>query len=685
LPGESDEMLKNDRERSSSEQAGHMENYFYQISFIIGFVLMNFMPAVGAFYMAQQLNRGGRAELFLLTFLIFFFEVIVIFGIAGMVGLLNAMTCLIGGVILGGVLCFMGRKKKKIPEAVPLRLEERILAALAVGLWLIRVFWSSRLHSGTDTFLYHFYYPTMWLLEERIYSVTIAGLPHEYFPFYGEMLYGWLMFPVKDASFAIFLQLFSMGMAAMAILAVGKAFGFGRSAGLGAVCIMFATSIISENANLGYTDVLNGSFLLAGTSGMLIGALRNDWKMAVVAGLALGCSAAIKYSGLMLTPLLVMGLLLFMVLMRRKLWRYALVLAAAASVAASPCYLVNWLKTGNPFYPVKIMPFGIPLFPAGIDFERSAGGMKVDTWRQFVNANIWDMNVASGIFYSVLPVLVIGLFIFLRPKRKKQWVFPVLAGICLVLGMIQLHFYPAMAQARQIIPLLMCSSLLILPVTARMMAFRFRIIGFAGIPLLCFLLSQIVFSKKMFVMWIAVSLFVLLLSFWKDRFFRYGMGLAGGVFICFLPFCFQARLQSMDQMKYIFSGPVGAESSRIVKEHYYSARRGINIASVCSWYNYMYLADMPGNRVLYVPINEENSTHPHDFHDYREMRDKPVPYSVWLERLRTCDIDYLVVDYSAHADFMTNWEQEVRWAKEHPETFEKLIDNGQIFFFRLKK
>ncbi len=654
---------------------------------MIAFVLLNFIPALGAFYLARFLNRGGRAELFLLMILIYFFEALVAFGLPGLFGQLNYVVCGVANAVIGGALCFFKRFEKKLPPAVPLLAGEKLLAASAVAILLLRFYWASFMHSGTDAFLYHLYYPAMWLTEGKIYPVSLAGLPHEYFPVYGEILYGWFMLPFGDESFAFFLQLTSIVMAGLAILAVTETFGFRRIDGLAAVNLMIFTSIIGENSLLGYTDVLNGAFLLAGASLLLIGALRNDNKAAIVAGCTLGCSAAIKYSGLMLTPLLTAGLLIFLVLHRKKLWKFALILAASACVAAVPSYLANWIRTGNPFYPVKIMPAGIPLFPNGIEFERPTSGLRLDTWKMFVNSNVWDMNTASGIFYLALPVLAILLFIFCRPKLKKQFIFPFLAVMLILLGIVQLSFYPSMAQARQIIPLLMCFPLLVLPVANTFLRGRSGInmlAGAAGVLLLCFLLSHISHLAKMIFMWAVVCAFLLLLCFWRDRYFRYGILLACAILIFCLPLCFQIRIGSKLANARRFGGPGGGMSVEIVWNRHVETKKAINIASVGSWYNFLYLADMSGNKVVYIPVNEKNSTHPHDFATYQEIRDNPVPYSVWLSRLREANIDYLVVDYSAHFDFMTNLEQEVRWAEAHPETFEKLFDTGKILFFRLK-
>ena len=662
----------------------------YYISLVLIFLLMNFLPLVGAYYFARFLNRGGYSELILLTLLTYFAEVIFAYGVPGVLGYLNYMGCGITGAVIGVSLCFFGKYAKPVKSA-SFSFTERLFAALFITALLLRFYWASMMHSGTDTYLYHLYYPAMWLAEGRIFPVSIAGMAHEYFPTYGEFLYGWLMLPVGDASFAIFLQLLSLVMACSAVLALSKAFGFKRTDGLVAVNFMVFASIISEISILGYTDVLNGAFLLAGFALMIIGALRNDKKFAIISGVALGCSASIKYSGLLLTPVLAFMCLIVFLSFRRKLWRYSLFLAGSATAAALPAYLGNWVKTGNPFYPVKVVLAGIPIFSSGIDFERSATGFSSKTWSSFVNSNIWDMNLATGILYVILPFAVITLFVFYRKFLKKQMIFLFLALMIIVLSVIQICLYPAMAQARQIIPVLMLAVPLFIPLinVVNVVVVRKKLYGrvisvFAAI-ILCICLSYTQQHSDFVRQWILVTALTLTFVFWPDKMFRrYSMGVII-IFVLSLPYLFQVRLNSKNMYNYILAGSHGGKCVKIVWDDFNRNSKPVNIASIGSWYNFMFMADMPGNKVVYIPINKKNSTHPHEFDSYTEIRNNPVPFGEWYKRLKKQKIDYLVINSGCSDGFMTNDYQEFRWAKAHPEHFEKLVDNGKVFFFRLRE
>lgn len=658
----------------------------YYVSLMFAFALMNFLPAMGAYYLARYLNRGGYAELFLLALAIFFIETIIAFGIPGISGHLNYIACGITNSLIGAALCLFKKHGRPV-NAKPFTPAERLFIALLLAGFLLRFYWAAMLHSGTDTYFYHFYFPAMWLTEGRIFPVSIFGQPCEYYPVFGELLYGWLMLPFGDASFAIFLQLLSCIMACCAVIAAAGAFGFRRLDGLAAANLMMSSSIIAEVAILGYTDVLNGSFLLAGFVLMIIGALRNSTKFAVLAGMMLGCSAAIKYTGLLLAPVLTFGFLLAGICFRKKLWKYSLFLAASACIAASPCYIANLIRTGNPFYPVKINIAGIPVFTAGIDFSRPAVGLNRNTWSRFVNPNVWDMNLASGILYVILPFAVIALFCLRRKFPGKQMVFPFLALMLITLSIIQFYSYPILGQARQIIPILMLSSLLFLPLLKviiteqKSLSRKIRIAALIG---LCFLLSYTVNYRDIITLWTLAGILALSLTFCSNKTFRYYCAALIALFIIILPYLFQVRITSRNQYNYFFGGPSGGKCAEIIWNAYNRNNRPAIIASVNSWFNYMFMADMPGNQVIYVPINKKNSAHPHRFDPSTEIRNDPVPFTEWYKRLKERHVNYFFSGPYNCPDEI-NKDQELRWAKAHPEYFEKLFDNGEAFLFRLKQ
>ena len=66
-----------------------------------------------------------------------------------------------------------------------------------------------------------------------------------------------------------------------------------------------------------------------------------------------------------------------------------------------------------------------------------------------------------------------------------------------------------------------------------------------------------------------------------------------------------------------------------------------------------------------------------------DLRNDPVPYQEWFDRLRRGKFTHLVIDLSSHQDFLSNPRCELDWALQHPEHFQLLISDKDLFFFRI--
>ena len=199
--------------------------YIYSILELFGFLIYSSPVILGAYSLARYLSKGGRFEIITLTFCISFLEVIAIFGILGIFGGLNLPMTFVSNFVIGGALCcFFGSSvKSSLPPVRPFNLSERILLIIFfVG--MARYLYGTTIQSGTDTYLYHFFYPATWIADGRISRVPLLGLPHEYFPIYGEIFYGWMMIPFNNSSIAIFLQLILLLAIGSAFLMIGEIF-----------------------------------------------------------------------------------------------------------------------------------------------------------------------------------------------------------------------------------------------------------------------------------------------------------------------------------------------------------------------------------------------------------------------------------------------------------------------------
>ena len=234
---------------------------------VLFFSAENLLPIISAYYFAGKIALSFSAR-FAYTFFLIFLQWIILFALIGLTGALSWYTCTVGGVVFALILYCVGRK---IPVSIQSEttfstnlMLTKYLFIFIFGLCLLYLMKCTIL-PGTDTYLYHLYYPAMWLHTGKIHAVSMAGLPHEYFPICGELLYGWLLCTGFGPAFAALLQLFSLMMAFCAVYALWDYFKIDAIFLYTGILLTASTSIIMQNAILCYTDTLTGAFLVTGS------------------------------------------------------------------------------------------------------------------------------------------------------------------------------------------------------------------------------------------------------------------------------------------------------------------------------------------------------------------------------------------------------------------------------------
>ncbi|MBE6357535.1 MAG: hypothetical protein E7058_10595 [Lentisphaerae bacterium] len=644
--------------------------------------------------MSKRIAPDSPPLKFALTGFFFLLQAAVNFAILGIFGLLSPVNGIIAGAVSGLIFYYAATKILPLPETVsgcePLAERSVRLLQIAVVSIIGLVIFKSVFIMGTDPYLYHLYYPSMWLLYGRIHAVTLIGLPHEYFPVCGETLFGWLMLSGSDI-FAVMLQPLTLIMSLCAIAGLWRSYRIPDQFIAGGVLLLASSGIIIENACLCYTDVLTGSFLVTGICFLLLaldGKIvenRKRYFFAAAAGIALGLSAAVKYSGLVLAPPVTLLLLICFFIRRPECRRYSWVIAGSAIITAGAYYMPNFIKTGNPFYPVKI-PF---IFENGFDFERPAVPVK-NLWNFFVNDNPWDMNTVTAVVFILLLLgCIVPVFVKRAPeKRELALLLSISAAVLIAAEILMLAIYPAMTQARSIIPFLMSVGIFFPPVLfwvfGESLSGRIAAWGYTAAVIMVALASSS--NMGMANLWRAYTAMAVICviavipeSARIRRWLFRAMAVIAAAVWCF---CNSYRYESaldccraiggqhvMDIVQYLRRDEQQQESQ--------------TIASVGCWFNYMLMLDLPGNKVVYIPINKENTSHPHEVASPADLRREPVSYRQWCQRLAEKGCTYLVIDLKSHQDFLENRDQEYRWAKAHPEDFTLICEYEHVSFFKI--
>ena len=610
------------------------------------------------------------------------------FGIPGMFGCLSGPSVIACCLVLSGGLYGVSRKwmqpetadKNTVPHPAPTlgRSGKFFLGMLLCGTAILMLSCLMG-HLGTDTYFYHLYFPAMWLENGSMAYVPVPGYTCEYYPAYGEMLFGFLMAPAQNADFACLLQPAALALNAAAVYVLGRFFGASETASLASAALAMFTSMLFGNAAMAYTDVLNGSILTAGLALLCTGASRRHAPSCLGAGILLGIAASIKLTGLMLSPILALAVMAYFFLRRPDARKGVVVAAVAAVAAAAPFYLRSWIVTGNPFYPVRLPP----LFTAGLEFERSAVGFTKDAWDFFFRGGSWGLNIPSGILWGLTPFAVL-IVAALNKKMKERAPAIILSAILLAMFAVQLTVYPAIAQARQYIPWIMVCSLL-LPVALNPAAERFPR-AFPAV-ILAVLLAVYVSPVTASYGYVATPIFGVMLMFFPEKWARPGAFAAAALFL--LAGSFVSTLRETDSEvrehgNVLVFGPGRAECIRQVTQA--SEQEGPKTTAVNgTMFSYGFMEDSPGSRAVAIPINRKNSLHPHEFGSLAEMRSDPVGAEEWIARLDAAGADYLYVEFRDEPERLPDPAWEYRMAAARPDRFRLLYRDDLCALFQVVK
>lgn len=676
----------------------------------IVFALANAALIFGAVQLARKLAGNLMLQIALSIFIVLT-QGGLIFLLLGSLKILQLPWAIAAAMLCGIITAYLAKRLPDQPSEPALIFDGNttyahrlfgLVYCLAGGLYLYR----SVYITGTDATLYHLYYPAMWISEGGIEAITLLGLPHEYFPYCGECMYGWLMLTGEDVPFYTLLQPLALAMALCAAAGFWQQYKIPRLFTAGAVIWIASVGIIFENASICYSDTLCGAFLSLGIIFLLQLTFRNaDMNpaqrrfFAAAAGIAMGFCAAIKYSGLVLAPILTLALTVWSCVKLyqrqelKKILKYHLLLLTSAIFSAGIFYLANLLKTGNLFYPVKI-PF---IFSNGIDFERPPVELN-QLWSFFVNESSWSLNGVQAVFFLSILLLALLYGILNRKNGSEQdsvlkEIIPTLAILLIIAEAFMISIYPAMTQARSGIPFLMAVSLLTAPLLHWLLhriintPRRETVYALAAF-MICYLLTNWNYPRRFQLAVIILTIMIVLLPMLKTRRqFKITVISTITLSLMLFYFCWFLRRNAVNELADKFYDPETAAAIKFI--NYFHAENNfmpLRIASAGCYFNYNLMLDMPGNQVKCVPVNKAGTTHPHEVKNLEELRgDAYVDYRLWLERLRKGGFSLLLVDLSSYQDFPFNRDLELKWAQAHSEVFIPVITGKNVHLFLIKK
>ena len=626
------------------------------------------------------------------------------FGVCGVLKILSVQYVFLGNLLWGACLLLLGKflpekgrgtflPEETLPEEnAPVPWGERLLAGF-LAFWVV-----SRLYPvismppfGTDSYMYHLYFPAEWIQRGGLERISIIGLFPEYYPVFGELLYGFLLLPLaENAAFASPLQWGALVMACSCMVFLAQELGYSRGQGLFVSCILFCTSIVMMNLLMAYTDTLNACLCFAGFCFLLAGCKRNSLYLLLFAGVLMGCSTAVKPLGMLWSPVITLVFSLVFLRIYRPSFRRILLLYLAAILTALPFFLKNWAETGNPLYPQTLSLFGVTIFSPGIKASvYEPIGLR--NFPQFLfDGGIFGFNKASVLLCilsgtGALVCLLTALFsskaaekIF--PEEKGGKVLKIFIPVILLFTLVHVLVYPRIAEPRSLILLLLFWGVFFLPILegTRIHAGKWGSLSLAGILLGC-ILPWSSFTTN-FLTWgfnwgMGCAGMILFLFFRNRKIMKKGALILLLLLTLLVPYQQTVRGAGKKEFFKMMFHPAEYLSLELVQEMFRKGEKSV-IDYVGGVFGYAYMEDMAGNRVLYVPISEKDSTFVHEFGSYEKMRENPAGYEVWKERLKREKVNLLIVKTDTPA-LIFNRRQELDWAQAHPENFTLLVRDSE--------
>lgn len=660
---------------------------FYGGIMVLIQLIWHLFLAFPAVIWARRCRVANHFEFFAAVGVLWLLLMIALPGICGLFGVMNPTVMFFAALTVSAVALAGERScRTAIPKLPPLRLTPPEILMLAVLLGFVCYQW--RMFGmlpvvGSDSLLYHLYYPAVWLSTGQLERIGQTGYVTAAYPCYGELIYAWNMAPLIIDFFAKNFQFFALLVAAVLVIAGGLAAGFPRVGAIAAALVMTCSGVIFRSAAVANTDLFTGTFLLAGVVFLLIAARRRHIGFFLLAGAGFGMAAGTKNLGLLLAPpafLLFGGAVWLLVPRCRRGVCWSML---AFAVVGAPCYIANWIVYGNPVFPVRVKVGNFDLFNAWMEIPYSTIGWRIPAiWRFFVDGSRNGVGFWNGVILLAFVVLAFAVpFLLRRRLRCARRVLWCLAGGIILLGLLQIALFPANAQARQIIPLALLAAAAGMGFFSLFARLRY---GEWGIALLALFLawagsySQILYRihGEGILFWTAG--FATLLAVW-----HYGKAsiawpvtaVAAVCMVFYVGWTFAgANTNALALRPNFISAADEAARRQIAVE---TGGSGAVIAYLGSFF-YLYLGDDYENRVVSIPVSRSGRTELDAYRSIEEMR-TPCEYPEFLRRLRRAGVRYLVVDPRTFN--VPNHSLELQWALDHPEDFiPKIVEPGYGFF-----
>lgn len=284
---------------------------------------------------------------------------------------------------------------------------------------------------AVDALNFHLPDVARWITTGTFWEINqfVPALAHGNYPNNGDVIFLALILPFKSALLVREAMAPYLALTGLATYAIARELGSPRPASLLFAAALCSVPVVARPAIVDtQTDIVALFGLACGIAFMLLhrrSRLRSDL---VLAGLALGVSFGTKWYTVLDVPAVVALWAIGTGLADRH-WRQlrGQVVGLAALIAAAGGFwlLRNLVESANPFFPLKVAPFGITIFNAPRDVIQELGGFSVAdyiTKPHILGTYIWPAlrDTAGWLGPLFAATVLIGGWIAFSDRRRDR-------------------------------------------------------------------------------------------------------------------------------------------------------------------------------------------------------------------------------------------------------------------------
>lgn len=683
---------------------------------MIVFLLMNFIVGLSSFFITYRIfNFSDFLDSLLSLFIIYFSQIVITELILGILGNLYLKNVLLLNIAILLIIWIITRNKESsfsligIKDTLTKVLNDKVTllcTCVILGFGLVKVIINLiNPPFGWDSLNYHFTFPVEWLKNGNLdIPITISDDPSpSYYPINGSLYFLWLTMPLKNVFMADLGQVPFFILAFLAIFNLARKLKLRKESSFYAASLFFIIPNFFKQLQIAYVDVMVAALFLVCINYLFLLNEKFSWQNALIYSMSLGLLLGTKTLAL---PYFILLFIPFIYLWFKNInkFYFLIFLILALIILGSFTYIRNFIDTGNPLYPLDFKLFAKTIFKGVMDNNIYRAHFKTEDYR--ISKLLFHEGLGLQTTIFILPAIFLALpATFLKNKKNLNFYLAYFLMLPFLIYFVYRYIIP-LANTRYLYSLLGIGMIIgfylfeILDIPKRLI----NILVF-----ICTVVSMAELAKRQELIISIIFTISLLFSF--KFFLKFIEWLIKKPLLMVFLFTFIIFALILLNKNYTLN-----EYSRYIKMTRYSGfwievtyawkwlndnTSGNNIAYVGRPVPFPLYGTNFKNNVYYVSVNETEPVKLHYFPDsryqwgydflslhknleengnYRSQAD----YSVWLNNLKRCNIEYLFI-YSLHQTKDIEFPLEDKWAKANPDRFTPSFNNQTIHIYKILK